>query len=81
MNTPRHLVTNITRHEWIIGDSGSPTTARDLSDGIHTATAAMMALGLDLSHDDAYMVRAGDGGEVILYADVVESHGTVRIAH
>jgi len=70
MNTPKHTKTTIVRHEWTIGESGSPTTARDLSDGIMVAQSDMQALGIDTSYDDAYHVRAGYETEIVLFVDV-----------
>lgn len=70
MNTPNHIITKVTKHEWVIGESDSPTTARDMRDGILCAQRDMQELGVDTSYDDAYMVRAGDGGEIILFVEV-----------
>lgn len=71
MYTPKHVTKTVTRHEWIIGDEYEEhMTARDLADGIFSAERDMKELGIDTSYDDAYMVRVGDGAEVILYVDV-----------
>lgn len=72
MNTPTKTTTTIVRHAWTIGEESQPTTARDLSDGIFSAQRDMEALGVDLSYDDSYYVRAGDGGEIVLYVDIEE---------
>lgn len=59
-----------TRHEWVIGVEGHPTTAKDFEYGLHVAKGEMAELGVDLGYDDAYHVRAGDGSEVILYVEI-----------
>lgn len=70
MNNPRHTVKDITRHEWVIGEGDRATTARDLKDGIALAEHDMAELGVNLNFDDAYRVRGGDCGEVILYVEL-----------
>lgn len=69
-SVPKHTTTTFTRHEWIIGEGTEHCIARDLRDGIYFAEQEMTKLGVDTSYDDAYNVRAGDGGEVILYVAV-----------
>jgi hypothetical protein len=71
MNTPDHKVTTVSKHEWIIGKEDHPTTFKDLHDGIWFAQNEMTDnLGIDLSHDDAYHVRAGEGGQIILFVEI-----------
>ena len=70
VNTAQHKVTKIFHHEWIIGDEyEASTTAKDLHDGIWSAENEMRDMGIDLSYDDAYHFRAGDGGQIILFLD------------
>lgn len=75
MNTPTHVKTKITRHEWVIGHDHLPSTYnRDFHDGILVAERQMKELGVDLSYDDAYQVRSGDGGQIVLFVDIEEDN-------
>jgi hypothetical protein len=71
MNLPHKKEILIIRHEWVIGDEYSEkTTARDLQDGVRSAENDMKALGVDLSYDNAYHMRAGDGGQIVLFVEI-----------
>lgn len=72
MNHPQHKVSTVEHHEWVIGEEGTPTTAKDFYDGIYLARNQMEKLGVILSFDDAFFVKAGDGGQVILFVDIVK---------
>ena len=77
--TKREIVT--TRHEWVIGVESRSTDAKDFAYGVHCAEKDMDSLGVNLSFDDAYHVRAGDGGEVILFVDVADTKRPGRDFH
>lgn len=73
MITPEHRKVTVTRHEWMIGDENSEYgVARTLADGILMAEKKMKELGVDLSYDDAYRFRAGNGGSIVLYVEIEE---------
>jgi hypothetical protein len=66
---PKHSVSFTARHEWTIGTEERPADAKNFEYGLHSIKGMMKDLGFSLEHDDAYHVRAGDGGEVIVYAE------------
>lgn len=72
MDGPRHTTTTVTRHEWVIGREDGATDAKTFTYGINQAQREMKELGVDLAFDDCYRVRAGDGGQVILFVEVEE---------
>lgn len=76
MDLPRHKESTIVRHEWIIGTESEHTDAKTFRMGIHHAQNEMDNLGVHTENDDAFKVRAGEGGEVILYLDFTRSGDT-----
>jgi hypothetical protein len=70
MNTPTRKEVHFTRYEWVIGVEEHPTSARDLQAGIICAQQDMESMGLSLDSDDCYWVRAGEGGEIIIFREV-----------
>jgi hypothetical protein len=44
--------------------------AKEFTYGINVAQQEMESLGVNMSYDDCYHVRAGDVGEVILYVEI-----------
>lgn len=71
MDIPKKVVKKKMVYEWIIGKESRPTSKRTFLDGIDFATREMNTI-VDLTFDDAYHVRAGDGGEIIIYCETVE---------
>lgn len=69
-NVPSKEVIKTKRVEWTIGESDGPTDAKDFRFGLHHIYKEMENLGVDLTYDDAFYVRAGDGGEIILYVEI-----------
>jgi hypothetical protein len=67
---PKKRTIKTTRHEWVIGVDSEPTDAKNFRFGLHTAYEEMSKLGVNLEFDDSFHVRAGEGGEVILFIDV-----------
>jgi hypothetical protein len=70
VNTPARRTSTITRHEWVIGSGSQPMDAKEFTYGINVAQQEMESLGVNMSYDDCYHVRAGDAGEVILYVEI-----------
>lgn len=66
----KHGVVVIERHEWVVGTESEPADAKTFGFAMSSIHGEMAELGVDLSYDDAYHVRAGDGGEVVFYVDI-----------
>lgn len=69
-DVPVHRKVKKVTHEWVIGQADRPTDAKTFRFGLHHVTTEMEELGIDLEYDDAYYVRAGDGGEIILFTEI-----------
>lgn len=70
---PKHRKIRTTRYEWVIGNEDGPTDAKNFRFGLHDVYNQMNALGVDLEYDDSFHVRAGEGGEVVLFIDIEEA--------
>lgn len=69
-DSPKYSKTQKVRHRWVIGVPERPTTAKEFEYGIQFAKKHIQEIAPDRVHyDDAYLVEAGDGGEIIVYFD------------
>jgi hypothetical protein len=68
-NVPTKKVNTTARISWTIGQEDRPTDAKDFRFGLQYIYAEMQKLGVDRGLDDAFFVKAGDGGEIIVYVD------------
>lgn len=71
MNIPKHVKKTVTRHEFIIGEEDRPTDARTFTDGIGWVQRKLAEMGIRNS-DDMYYVRAGEGGQVIIFLETTK---------